>query len=142
MCPRAPVAWSTFGRSREHDRAVASHAAQTPDSGLFPLNGASMSHFITVDFFPPAAYSHVATAGDAFYGRGSTLSPKGFLNDGVPYPKIVAVSILFRKMTFFVKLRHAISYSSRCDLIFAEVEFSVRGSSSEKPQESYGEPLS
>ena len=35
---------------------------------------------------------------DAFCDRGGTFPLFGFLNDGVPYPKIVGMAILFRNI--------------------------------------------
>ena len=70
-------------------------------------------------------YSIPCMAVDAFfYDRGGTFPLKRFLNDGVPKPKVVGMSILFRKMTCFLNLGHGIIHRDVC-LISAEVSFWV-----------------
>ena len=71
-----------------------------------------------------------------------TFPLKTFLSDRVPEPKIVGMSILFRKKLF--SILGSWDYSSGCELIFAEVSFSGEewNSLREEPQKIQGESLS
>ena len=70
-------------------------------------------HFVSSSF-PPS---------EAFYDKSSTSPLKNKQNDGVPQPKIVGTLLLFRSMT--VLYTGPCDYSSRCNLLFAEVSSRV-----------------
>ena len=66
-----------------------------------------------------AFYFEYVESNDEFYDRRSTFPPKLFLNDGVPQPKNVGMSILFRKM--ICVCTWVMEFVIGCDLIFAQV---------------------
>ena len=90
LLPLLPISWLT--------PAVTKQASRPP-----PRHGTPLVLFL-------------ARGVAAFY-RGGTFPLKCFLNDRLPWPKIVGMSILFRKKLFGIL--GSWDFSSGCDLIFA-----------------------
>ena len=79
---------------------------------------------------------------DAFYDRGITFPLKRFMNDGALQPKIVAMPILFRKMTFLYTWAVGLFIRKQFDFCWSQFSREVWSSLSEGPQKIQGEPLS